>query len=182
HVINDMDQSRDLLLTVTCLRDGATPVVSGQREMTLPAHSNQELAATDLFGAFFDTTYAYRFGPPAHDVTVARLTDPESEEIVAEAFHLPGGFETRQWLAQLEFELQRVTDDLWVLSLTADKFLPSVHLRDENFRPSENWFHLGPNTHKVIHLARNQSADPAAKPSGMIYNLGRVAPVAHSAT
>ncbi|MFZ2101938.1 MAG: glycoside hydrolase family 2 protein, partial [Oricola sp.] len=76
HAINETNAQKDVVLTLACLRDGTTPVVSGRRELTLGPRANMEIVATDLFGAFFDTTYAYRFGPPSHDVTVARFIDP----------------------------------------------------------------------------------------------------------
>ncbi|WP_289035422.1 glycoside hydrolase family 2 protein [uncultured Roseibium sp.] len=165
HVINDTGQSRDLVLTLTCLRDGATPVVSGEREMTLPAHSNQELAATDLFGAFFDTTYAYRFGPPAHDVTVARLTDPESEEVVAEAFHFPGGSKQDQSPANLLVELKQ-QNGIWELAITAERFARAVHLDLPGWIPSDNWFDVCPGVVKIVPLRPARATSD--KPTGTL--------------
>ena len=76
----------ELDLSVACLRDGQQSVVSGRRELSVEGRSRQKIACTDLFGAFFDTTYAFRFGPPSHDVVVARLHSRETGALVAEAF------------------------------------------------------------------------------------------------
>ena len=39
-----------------------------------------------IIGSFFDITNAYRFGPPAHDVTIATLSDHATSEPLARAF------------------------------------------------------------------------------------------------
>ncbi len=56
-------------------------MVGGERALVLAPHSQIKIPATDLFGSFFDTTYAYRFAAPQHEVTVATLTDAETARI-----------------------------------------------------------------------------------------------------
>ncbi|WP_210253117.1 glycoside hydrolase family 2 protein, partial [Beijerinckia sp. L45] len=89
-LINETVSPRVVTLTLTCLRDGETPVMRATRDLTLEPRSTIGIAATDLWGGFFDTTYAFRFGEPSHDVTVGRLTD-SSGAFVADAFHFPLG-------------------------------------------------------------------------------------------
>ena len=74
HVLNESETAVTLSLDLACLRDGRQPVVSGSREIEVPARGALSIPATDLFGAFFDTNYAFRFGPPSHDFVVATLT------------------------------------------------------------------------------------------------------------
>ncbi len=50
-----------------------------EREVVLAPRSTTAIPDVDLWGAFFDTTYAYRFGPPSHDVTIARLQSASGE-------------------------------------------------------------------------------------------------------
>ncbi len=78
-------------LEVVRLRDGKPAGLSAvAAAMSLAPRSKRKGSrATDLFGAFFDTTYAFRFGPPSHDVTVARLRSADG--LLAEAFHFPLG-------------------------------------------------------------------------------------------
>ncbi|MEJ8476536.1 beta-mannosidase [Roseibium algae] len=170
HVINEAAAPRNLLLTLACLRDGTTPVVSGRRELNLMPLSNQQIAATDLFGAFFDTTYAYRFGPPAHDVTVARLIDSETEEILAEAFHFPQGHQEIRQLLALETKLhQEAHTGNWYLTLTAQRFARSVHLDIPGWQASDNWFHLAPGAEKVVQL--NATIETTGDPKGHLRAL-----------
>ncbi len=126
HVINETRETVEVELEVVCLRDGKQRAVSGSRALTLAPRSNEKLAATDLFGAFFDTTYAFRFGPPSHDVTVARLHSADGA-VLAEAFHFPLGRSKAFHDATIE---ARAVEDggHWVLELQADRFAQSVHL------------------------------------------------------
>ena len=44
--------------------------------LTLPSRAAVEIPLSRLFSGFLDTSYAYRFGPPSHEVVVARLVEP----------------------------------------------------------------------------------------------------------
>ncbi|WP_107989064.1 glycosyl hydrolase 2 galactose-binding domain-containing protein [Breoghania corrubedonensis] len=171
HTINETADERNLILSIACLREGRTPVVSGRRELALAPRQSMEIAATDLFGAFFDTTYAYRFGPPSHDVTVARLSDPATGESVAEAFHFPLGFPHAQTALELGVGVEGNERDGWRMRLTADRFAQSVHVADENFRPDDDWFHLAPGTEKVILLTPRDDTVSGATPQGLVAAL-----------
>jgi beta-mannosidase len=120
-----------------------------------------------LFGAFFDTTYAYRFGPPAHDVTVARLK--RGDATLAEAFHFPQG-RTRAF-HDATIECSVVEDgNNWFLDLSTSVLAQSVSIDAEGWRATENWFHLAPGeTKRVALLPRH---DSEGKPSGEIRIAG----------
>ncbi|MBB5042981.1 glycoside hydrolase family 2 protein [Shinella fusca] len=166
HAINDSAEERRLTLELSCLRHGRQPVVSGRREMALAPHSAETLPATSLFGAFFDTTYAFRFGPPSHGVTVGRLLDEEGA-VIAEAFHFPRGRTAAMTPASLSATLRQDAAG-WVLDLSADRFTQSIAIEAEGFLPSDSWFHLAPGGVKTIRLASRAGTDPAAKPTGEI--------------
>ena len=168
HVINDGPAEQSLTLELACLRQGRQPVVSGRREVALSPHGALTLPATDLFGAFFDTTYAFRFGPPAHAVTVGRLLDAAGE-VVAEAFHFPLGRAKAIFPAILSAELRQDADG-WLLDLSTDRFAQSVAIEAEGFLPYDNWFHLAPCRVKSLRLhPRNGQAE---KPSGTVRGIG----------
>ena len=163
HVINETPETKALVLTLSCLRDGSVPVVSGRRDLELAPREAQEVPATDLFGAFFDVTYAYRFGPPAHDVTVARLIDPATDEVLSEAFHFPLGYTQVRQPLEIEGGLAPAGDGNWTLRLEAKRFTESVHLDVSGFNVSDDWFHLAPGGEKRIMLVRKTGTDQEAR-------------------
>ncbi|MFK3779007.1 glycosyl hydrolase 2 galactose-binding domain-containing protein [Agrobacterium sp. NPDC089420] len=170
HLINETGDGFDAMLELTCLRDGMQPVVHTKRPLTLSPRQSQTIAATDLFGAFFDTTYAYRFGPPSHDVTVARLRDVTNGHVIADAFHFPLGRKKALHAANLQAEISE-TNGNWSLEIGTDRLAQSVHVTAEGYRASENWFHLGPGETRKISLLPD-TATTETPPSGEVVSLG----------
>ncbi|CDZ51311.1 glycosyl hydrolase 2 galactose-binding domain-containing protein [Neorhizobium galegae] len=169
HLLNETPADLPVVLELACLRDGRMAVVSGRRELTLISRSSESIAATDLFGAFFDANYAYRFGPPSHDVTVARLKHAQTGEIVAEAFHFPLGRAHAFHDAEIAVSAAEDGGEFW-LELSTDIFAQSVSIECAGYRPSDNGFHLAPGAIRRIRLAA--LPDAAGRPGGTIRSLG----------
>lgn len=170
HLINETGGDFEVMLELTCLRDGTQPVVHAKRPLTLLQRQSRTIAATDLFGAFFDTTYAYRFGPPSHDVTVARLREVATGHVVAEAFHFPLGRKKALYAANLQLGASEEKGSWW-LEISTDRLAQSVHVTAEGYRAAENWFHLAPGESRKIALL-SQTATPETPPSGEVLSLG----------
>jgi beta-mannosidase len=169
HLLNETSGSLPVTLEITCLRDGKLPVVSGRRELTLSARGRESLACTDLFGAFFDTSYAYRFGPPSHDVTVARLRHGETGVVLAEAFHFPLGRPAALHDAEISTALVEDSSGFW-LELETDLFAQSVNLDARGYLGADNWFHLAPGEKKRVRLVAQTNA--VDRPGGVVRSLG----------
>jgi beta-mannosidase len=169
HLINETPADLPVVLELACLRDGRISVVTGRRDLTLAARSSESIASTDLFGAFFDTNYAYRFGPPSHDVTVARLKHAETGEILAEAFHFPLGRAHALHDAEITVSVAEGEEEFW-LDLSSDVFAQSVSIECAGYRASDNGFHLAPGTIRRIRLAATSKAP--GRPRGTIRSLG----------
>ncbi|OJT98616.1 MAG: beta-mannosidase [Rhizobium sp. 63-7] len=170
HVLNETPQEWTGTLELACLRNGEQVVVSGRHSLILPPRGKQSFAATDLFGAFFDTTYAFRFGPPSHEVTVARLLDGACE-VMAEAFDFPLGRSRAFYDADIEVSLVK-SDRGWCLDLGANRFAQSLHIEAEGYRAEEDWFHLAPGGRKRIRLLPREGVDVSALPGGEISHIG----------
>ncbi|ACM39036.1 MULTISPECIES: glycosyl hydrolase 2 galactose-binding domain-containing protein [Rhizobium/Agrobacterium group] len=166
HLCNDTVREQTLTLDLTCLRDGKQPVVAARRAVTLTPRSSITLHATDLFGAFFDTTYAFRFGPPAHDVTVATLSEPASGEIVSQSFHFPQGRAQAMHDAEIRATLSQEKDGWWLM-LETDRLAQSVHIALENGRSTDDFFHLAPGFARRVRLLTSDKPNQD-KPSGEI--------------
>ncbi|UJW74971.1 glycoside hydrolase family 2 protein [Rhizobium sp. SL42] len=170
HVINETAEDEPVTLELVCLRDGRQTVISGKRELTLAARSNQRIPATDLFGAFFDTSYAFRFGPPSHDVSVARLRAADGT-LLAEAFHFPLGRAAALHDANFDHKLVQ-ENGAWLLELSSSTLAQSLHLDMEHHCAEDDWFHLAPGLTRRLKLLPRQSADPTHAPAGTISQLG----------
>jgi beta-mannosidase len=161
HVINDTGDEQRVIAEIICLRDGAVPVVSGRKDLVLGAHSATRIPATEFFGAFFDTAYAFRFGPPSHDVTVARLSDVETGAEIASAFHFPLGRAAVRHPALLEAKLEEEAGG-FVLALSTNVFAQNVEIEVQGFDLQDNWFHLSPDRPRRIRLTGE------GRPSGQV--------------
>ena len=168
HLINETAAAIDARLTLQCLQDGAAVANSAALEVTLAPRSSRTLHACDLWGAFFDTTYAYRFGPPAHDVTIATLTGSGGETL-AQAFHFPLGRGAQRREAGLYAETRRVNGN-WVLDISCAALAQSVCIADKAFEPEDNWFHLAPRETRRIGLTPRDK-ECAALPDGHVRAL-----------
>jgi len=171
HVLNETENALQLDLELVCLRHGRQHAVSGGRILTLTPRSCETFAATDLFGAFFDTTLAFRFGPPSHDVTVARLRLPDGGPVVADAFHFPLGRSKAFHDAEIQVAVTR-QDDAWGLDIAVDRFAQSVHVSVDGYRPDDDWFHLAPGAAKHVRLLPQPWSADGDTPSGEITSLG----------
>jgi beta-mannosidase len=170
-LLNESPRAIAATLDFACLREGATPVAQARREVTLAPGSKTTLAATDLLGAFFDVTYAYRFGPPAHDVVVARLSD-ESGAALDEAFLFPLGRAAA--LREGGLTARLIERDGPALALSCERLAQSVRVVCPGWIADDQGFHLAPGRERVLRLGR--SAPGAPVPRGEVRALG-AAPV-----
>jgi beta-mannosidase len=168
HLANETVEAIEAVVTLECLKDGTTSVMRGQRAVILEPRNTVGFSDVELWGAFFDTTYAYRFGPPSHDVTIATLATPAGE-LIAEAFHFPLG---RVALPRPEAVAVALEQDSrsWQLRLRAFSFAQSVRIEDDAFRPGDDWFHLAPGRDKLVRLISRPNAKATA-PGGLVAPL-----------
>jgi beta-mannosidase len=173
HILNEADQPLDAILRLDCLSEAGAPVRQAEHAVTLPPRAATRLDTSALMPGFFDITYAYRFGPPVHDVTVASLYDCATGTLLADACHFPD-------IAALKIRDVGMTVSIgqdaqgWSLRLLPQRFAQFVHIDDQAFTAAENWLHLAPGRERRIRLL--SPADPAAIPRGEVraLNMDRV--------
>lgn len=165
HLINDLPHEVEAVLSLVCLKEGTMPVLRRERAVALPPRSAEALSAYDLIGSFFDVSYAYRFGPPGHDVTVVSLDTVGADRngavvrrTLAEAAHHPLGLGHGYPRPTLTARLETVDDDA-ALVLATDVYAPFVHVDAGDRRPRDDWFCLVPGVEKRL---RFDGAGPLA--------------------
>jgi len=173
HAINETARPRTVVLTLRCLRDGEAVAAQAAQTLTLAPRETRRLAAAEMLDHFFDFTYAYRFGPPAHDVVIATLHEPgEGNALLSQSVYLPD----RRAAALREPGLQAsVTreDDAWWLAISTQRFARWVHIDGHEFQPETDWFHLGPGESRRIRLMHEVAGTGGgnAIPSGEVFAL-----------
>lgn len=156
HLVNDTARPVEALLRLTGWRDGSVPVLKAERPVTIPARGAVALAAAEMSDRFFDTTYAYRFGPISHDVVTAQVLLAErGAEPIDESHYFPKGRSLPRADLGLTAAVERqgsAGGDEWALRLATGRFACSVHVEDERFQADDGWFHLAPGVERVVRL------------------------------
>ena len=157
HLINDMARPVRAKLSLRCYQNGETVVMHRARDVELPPRSNRTLSTAELIGAFFDITCAYRFGPPALDVTAVTLDDAATGERLAEAAHFPQGH------AALTAEPGLVVEPVGghALRIRATRFAACVQVEDPHWRAADEGFNLEPGEERIVELVRVSEGAPA---------------------
>ncbi len=162
HVVNESPRPLESQLELVLLRGGEVPVAHAKVPLWVSRHGAARLRAMDLFDRFFDTTYAYRFGPPAHDVAIATLVDLATGAVRGKAFHFPGGLPVQQEPeVGLEAVARPADNGHWRLAIRTRRLAFSVALEVAGFTPDDNYFHVAPgSTHEVLLRPEGPSSAP----------------------
>ena len=95
HVANERPEPLDAWLRVALYRVGEHKTAEAESAISLAPHNVSTYGVEEMLGRFVDAAYAYRFGPPGHDLIVASLHAHRSNVPFAQAFRFPAG-----WTAQ----------------------------------------------------------------------------------
>ena len=175
HVVNETSRPFDGEVRLALYRDGEAVVASGSNIERVLARGATTLRASSLLPGFFDVTYAYRFGPPAHDVTVATLVDVESQIVLDQAFHFPRGHGS---FAPCDLGLEGALTDSgaghYTVKVRTRRFALAVAVAVEGCVPDDNYFHLAPGAEKTVTLVRRSGQ---GRPQGWLSALNALSPV-----
>lgn len=180
HVVNESASPRTVRLALRCLRDGEFVAAQAEQVLTLAPRETRRLVAAELLDHFFDFTYAYRFGPPAHDVVLATLHDASPDAnadapasvLLSQSVFLPDrradALQDPGLSASVACE-----DGVWWLTVSARRFARWVHVDDHACMPETDWFHLGPGESRRIRLMHDgaDATRTGAIPSGEVSAL-----------
>ena len=165
HAVNERETPWEGALRLKLFRDGETQVAAVERAFTIPARGGEELAACALLGGFADTTYAYRFGPPEHDLAVATLVSPDGG-VASEAFFFPTGRPAnREGDLGMEATVAPRGDGRFVLAVRSRRFAQAVAVQVDGFTCDDNFFHVQPGGLREVILVQ---ASDAARPRGTV--------------
>ena len=183
YVANDLPTPLSARLRVTLYREGEHRVAEAHEDLALPGHGACERDVEELLGHFADAAWAYRFGPPGHDVVVASLERDGTDGPVtlSQAFRFPAGRPLERQPAEelgLRATLRSLTGEGFTLTLESRRLAYGVRVHTTGFSPSDDALTLEPGVSRVLTLSpSDQIHDGEQAPAGWITALnmqGRV--------
>ncbi len=90
HVANDRPVPLEARLRIALYRDAEVRVDEAELDVAIGPNRGDQWDVEALIGRFADASYAYRFGPPPHDVVAATLAAPDGT-MLSQAFRFPAG-------------------------------------------------------------------------------------------
>lgn len=172
HLINEEDTQLDALVEFELLQNGKSVSASANANVRIPARGAVTLQGDALLGHFSDSTCAYRFGPPKHDVVTARLIRGETHEVLSEDFYFPCGMNLpMQRNPSIQAHAEWRTGRTVLVTLQSDVFLQSVSATCDGFAPDDNYFHLVPNQKKTIIFSASDTVPTRFRTSFNALNL-----------
>jgi len=157
HVVNDRALPLGGEIELTLYKAGEIKVASARAAVTVAPRDATEIAAGGLFEGFLDLTYAYRFGPPSHDLVVATLQTEAGDRI--EAFYFPLGLPSvRVANLGLTATARPLAGGDFELTLRTRAFAQSLALEVDGFAPDDDFFHLAPGAERTVRLRARGAA------------------------
>ncbi|GAC1459208.1 MAG: glycoside hydrolase family 2 protein [Steroidobacteraceae bacterium] len=174
HVANEDARVLKARIELSLYRRGEIRVEQASLDVEAPPRATLEIAASDFFDEWYDLNYAYRFGPPAHDLVVVRLLDPGGV-CLGESFFFPIGLpnSTEADVGLTATAAARADGD-YDLTVSTRRFAQSVCIEAEGFEAEDDYFHLAPAATRTIRL-RAAAATGAAAPQGFARALNSTA-------
>ncbi|HVT38149.1 MAG TPA: hypothetical protein VHE78_03835 [Gemmatimonadaceae bacterium] len=179
HVVNDRPTAVNGDLEIELYRAGEVLVARGMHPVAVAPHAGLEVNAAALFDGFLDLSYAYRFGPPSHDLIVASVRDAHGTR-VAQAFHFMRGLPSTQEPDVGLAALVRPRDDgAYDLLVRTRRMAQSIRIDIEGFTVDDNYFHLAPGGERRLVLrpdAGSEASGSIGAPRGFLQPLNAEAP------
>ncbi len=177
HIVNDLATSLKGELEIKLYRFGEVQVGRGAQQVELAPRSAVEMNAVAFFEDFVDLSYAYRFGPPSHDVVAATLRNAGGD-VLARAFHfVPGLPNAREMDIGLHAEAHQSDSGAHVLVVRTRKLAQSVYVEIDGFESDDNYFHLAPGEERRIALRPTMAVEGSVLPRGTVHALNAATPV-----
>jgi beta-mannosidase len=173
HVANDLPQPLAAELRVALYRDHELLVDETTAGLRLPPHGAATLGVEELLGRFVDASYAYRFGPPGHDLIAASIE--RDGEPLAQAFAFP----VRRPIEPEELGLAASagvpSGGTLDVVITSERFAYCVRVRADGYRPSDDAFSIEPGGSRTIALVAQRGAEWRGGSITALNLAGRVA-------
>jgi beta-mannosidase len=151
HALNDTAGAIEAELRVALYYRGLRRGVAATTSVTVPARGHCSVHADALFDGFLDLTYAYKFGPPGHDVVACTLRDASNATTLATAHYFPGPLPSEDVGTGLTARAEP-EGDAYVVVLESDRFAHAVSIDADGWIADDNYLHLEPGDARRVRL------------------------------
>lgn len=150
HVLNETAEPLDGTVELELL--GRRRVGFACAPVRIDPFGARTLCGDALLGAFSDLAHAYRFGPPAHDVVIARLL--VGDAVIHEDVFFPGGHA----LPTRDAATLGARAEGGAVVLESSAFLQTVAISSPGYEPEDNYFHLSPGRPRTLRFTPLEGA------------------------
>jgi beta-mannosidase len=173
HVVNERPRELAASLRVSLYRDLETRVEEASTEIVLAPRGSRTLNVEQLLGRFVDASWAYRFGPPGHDLIVFSLEQRRAggpAEILSQACRFPLAHPSRRQPASrlgLSAAVRTGAEGDALVTITSAHFLYGARVAIPGFVPDDDAFLVEPGHPKAVRMRRSSDgAAPAGRGDG----------------
>jgi beta-mannosidase len=178
HVANDSPESMNAVLRIALYRHGEHKVAEAAAEIEVPARQARTFGVEQILGRFVDASYAYRFGPPGHDLIAASLHASRGDFPMAQAFRFPAGHPIQKVpIADLGLTAEwQEAEGKAQLLLQSKRFAWGVRIGAQDYRTDDQYFGLEPGVPRRViltplrgHGSRPKAAISAVNAEGRLH-------------
>ena len=167
HVFNDTAEAFGGELVVQLFTNGEVLSEEAAHPVRVKARDTVVVNLSNLFDEFTDLNYAYRFGPPKYDVIAVTLKDHDGMAC-SQDVTLPLG-QARAIEGDVGLSAVVISSGAAPqIRVTTRRFAQWVSVNAPGYRPSDSWFHLPPQSERMITLFEG---DPSRPPRGRVRAL-----------
>ncbi|MGZ4174569.1 MAG: glycoside hydrolase family 2 protein, partial [Solirubrobacteraceae bacterium] len=163
HVANDRPEPWRGRLRTALYRNFEAQLEQAVQEIEVPAHGALQRTVEGLLGHYADAAWAYRFGPPTHDLIVASLeASGEVPQPVSQSFFFPAGRPaTRDPAAHLGLQanVRPAPGDRLTLTVDSRRLAYGVRIHVSGYEPEDDAFCVEPGGRRVVALRRSAEGE-----------------------
>lgn len=160
HVANELPRELAASLRISLYRDLETRVEEASTELVLAPRENLTVSVEQLLGRFVDASWAYRFGPPRHDLIVLSLERRRADgppAILSQACRFPLAHPSRRDSVsrlRVSASLRMSADGGAVVTVKSAVFLYGAHVAVPGLVSEDDAFFVEPGHPKTVCLRR----------------------------
>jgi beta-mannosidase len=177
HAINETDEPWTPTLELRLIRHGRATPAHADTPCELGPRERLRFSAESLLGGFHDITYAYRFGPPAHDAVAATLRDV-SGAVASRAWWIRDAAAlAAESCGAVMAEARAIDASTIEIAVTSERLLAAVRLDTPDFDVDDNYFHVLPGETALVRARARRVPAPRFAGAVEALNLDGAIPI-----